>query len=96
MVTRCRHAAAIIYTMVSTPKQFSATVGAEIRAEAAAQGTRIKDLAARMGINRVVLIRYLDGTRDFPLTVLYRAAEALGVSPRVIIQRASERMAANE
>ena len=67
-------------------------LGAEIRAEAAAQKIPMTRLAEASGIGRVTLYRYLDATRDMPVAVLLDLSTAVGVSADVLMTRAQERV----
>ena len=68
-------------------------VMAQLRAEAAAAGMSIVDLARHSKTSRSSLDLYLKGTRQMPLEVLYRIADVLDVEPATILSRAQERQA---
>lgn len=67
-------------------------IGAEVRAEAAAQKIPMTRLAEAAGIGRVTLYRYLDATRDMPVAVLLDLSTAVGVGADVLMARAQERV----
>lgn len=67
-------------------------IGAEVRAEAAAQKIPMTRLAEAAGIGRVTLYRYLDATRDMPVAVLLDLSAAVGVGADVLMTRAQERV----
>lgn len=67
-------------------------IGAEVRAEAAAQKIPMTRLAEAAGIGRVTLYRYLDATRDMPVAVLLDLSTAVGVGADVLMTRAQERV----
>lgn len=71
-------------------------LGAEIRAEAAAQKIPLSRLAETTGVGRVSLYRYLDGTREMPVSVLLRSADTLHVSVGVLIDKAEQRLAGQQ
>jgi transcriptional regulator with XRE-family HTH domain len=52
-----------------------------------------KDLAAAIGIESATLSRYLKGHRNMPMPTFFKVAEALGVTPRVLMERAEARIA---
>lgn len=66
-------------------------LGQEIRAEAAAQRLTIAELSVKAGVNRSSLYTWLDGKANFPLDGLVRIADALGVSPHVLLHRGEDR-----
>lgn len=66
-------------------------VGAEIRAEAAAQRISLNELAEAAGIARTSLYKYLDATRDMPVPVLIAIAGHLNVETSELLRRASNR-----
>jgi transcriptional regulator with XRE-family HTH domain len=78
--------------MVTNRLEASAALGAQVRAEAAARGVTIKALAAAIGKDRSQLIRYLDGERDFPVSVVYAVADALDMSVSLLISRGVDRL----
>lgn len=79
--------------MTTTPgDDFSHYVAEQIRGEAATRGLSISALARHMGTDRVTLHRYLSGARALPVPILYNAANTIGVSVRLIVDRAEDRM----
>ena len=72
--------------------RFTVALGAQIRAEAAYRRVSVAQLARDVDIDRSTLIRYLDGKREMPISLLYDIGRDLGVSPQVIMNRTIERM----
>ncbi|SNS42685.1 Transcriptional regulator, contains XRE-family HTH domain [Micrococcales bacterium KH10] len=70
---------------------FATYLGGQVAGDARARGITVKDLAAKMGIDRSQLDRYLKGTRPMPTSVLSWAAEAMGEDPHAIVKRAYDR-----
>ncbi|MCT1430612.1 helix-turn-helix domain-containing protein [Brachybacterium muris] len=66
-------------------------LGAEIRAERAAQKVSMSDLAAAANISRQALYKYLDAERDMPVAVLLDIAARLDVGADVLMRRAEDR-----
>ena len=66
-------------------------LGQEIRAEAAAQRLTIAELSVKASVPRSSLYTWLDGKANFPLDGLVRIADALGVSPHVLLHRGEDR-----
>jgi plasmid maintenance system antidote protein VapI len=64
----------------------------QIKVELAERDMDQKDLAEAAGVERVTLNRYLKGHRSIPMPVFFRVADALGVSPQVLMQRAEARV----
>ena len=77
--------------MGTSPEDFNRAVGAQMRAEIAAHGYSVKGVAEAMGIARGVLIRYLDGERNIPISVVARLTDVLGVSMSTLVRRAEDR-----
>lgn len=48
-------------------------------------------MSKRLGIARSALDNYVTGKRSIPIPIAYQVAELLGIDPRVLIQRATER-----
>jgi len=65
----------------------------QIKVELVECGMDQKTLAERVGIHPVTMTKYLKNQRNMPVTVLIGIAEALGLSPRVLMQRAESRIA---
>ena len=70
-------------------------LGAEIRGEIAAQGLGITEVAARAGMERTSLWRYLKGERAMPLDALVALADALQLDASELVQRAEQRARRN-
>lgn len=51
-----------------------------------------KDLADAIGIERATLSRYMTGRRSMPMPTFFKVAEALGMTPHVLMQRAEARI----
>lgn len=83
----------MLHRMETTPEQFNSAVGAQMRAEIAAHGYTVKGMAEAMGIARGVLIRYLDGERNIPISVAARLADALNMPMSTLVRRAEDRAA---
>lgn len=70
---------------------YTLAVAAQLRAEIAAAGLSVVGAAKKSGVPRGTLVRYLDGTREIPVSVMYRLALALGVDVPTLIERADDR-----
>jgi len=71
---------------------YTDAVAAQIRAEIAAANLTYKDVSASTGIHIQTLYRYIHGTRDIPMPVLFQIAEALEVPAPAIVARAEARL----
>ncbi|WP_166673547.1 helix-turn-helix transcriptional regulator [Curtobacterium sp. PhB25] len=67
-------------------------LAAEIRAERAAVGITVRELALRSGVPYGTLNRILPGERDISFGQLTQLAGALGVTPSDLSERAVRRM----
>lgn len=68
--------------------RFNAAVAAELRAERARKGITYAAIIASTGIAQSTLQRYFKGERDIPLPAYQDLCRALGVSPRLVFERA--------
>lgn len=75
----------------SRSEQYSRVVAQQLRAELAAHDLRVIDIVKRAGIPRVSLDRWLKGDRPLTVANLYRVCAGIGIDPRIVIARASER-----
>ena len=75
--------------------QFNAAVAAELRAERARVGISYDALVETTGIAKSSVQRYLGGKRDIPVPALLDLCRGLGVSPRVIFDRAYDSLQDN-
>lgn len=65
----------------------------QIRVEMVDRGMEQQELAEKVGINRVTMNRYLKNHSSMPMPIFFKVAEALGLSPREMMQRAEARLA---
>ncbi|ODA89997.1 hypothetical protein ATY41_02850 [Leifsonia xyli subsp. xyli] len=68
-------------------------MGKQLRAEIAAGGSNITDMARMIGIARSALDNYVTGKRAIPIPIAYKVCESLGIDPHVVVARAEERFA---
>lgn len=80
-----------MHHMDTSPEDFNIAVGAQMRAEIAAHGYSVKGAAESMGMARGVLIRYLDGERNIPISVAARLADLLDMPMPTLVERAEDR-----
>ena len=64
----------------------------QIRIELAEREMDQKDLAEAIGIARTSLNRYMQNKQSFPMPVFFSIAEAFGLSPKTLMERAEARI----
>ena len=69
---------------------YSVAVAAELRAERSRKQITVDALAGATGLAKSTVLNYLNAKRDIPVPALMELCQALGVSPRVIFDRAEE------
>lgn len=74
-------------------ERLEAALAKQIKIELAERDMDQKDLAESVGIERATLNRYMQGKRSFPMPTFFKVAEALGLTPQVLMQRAEARIA---
>ena len=73
--------------------RLEAALTTQIKVELAGLDMDQKDLAAAIGIERATLSRYMTGKRSMPMPTFFKVAEALGLTPQTLMQRAEARVA---
>ena len=74
---------------------FNSAVAAELRAERGRRQVTIDSLAATTGFAKTTVLNYLNGKRDIPTPAFVELCRALGVSPRLIFERADNAVEQN-
>lgn len=80
----------IVQYMGTYGDQFSSAIAAELRAEKGRTKQSYPDLAALTGMAKSTLIKYFNADRDIPTSALMEICRALGIDPRLIVERAQE------
>ena len=70
--------------------EFNAAVAAELRAERGRNKVTVDALAAASGLSKSAVLNYINNKRDIPTPAFVEMCNALGVSPRVIFERAEQ------
>ncbi len=78
--------------MTNVFEGLEAALATQVKVELLERGLDQKTLAERVGIHPVTMTKYLKNQRSMPLPVLIDIASELGVSPRVLMQRAEARL----
>lgn len=69
---------------------FNTAVAAELRAERGRKQITIDSLTTATELSKSAVLNYLNGKRDIPTPAFVELCRALGVSPRLIFERAEE------
>lgn len=78
--------------MTNAFEGLEAALATQIKVELVERGLDQKTLAERVGIHPVTMTKYLKNQRTMPVTTLFDIAAALGISPRLLMQRAESRI----
>lgn len=78
--------------METKMQAYQEAIAEQLRAERAARGLTIEDLAATTTLHRSSVIRYLSGERDIKISVLFELSGALGLSVPELLRRAEQRL----
>lgn len=73
-------------------ERLEAALSTQIKVELVERGMDQKVLAEAVGIERATLNRYMTGKRSMPMPTFFKVAEALGLTPQVLMQRAEARI----
>lgn len=83
-----------IFTHMNTyGESLERALSTQIRVEMLGREMEQQELAEKVGINRVTMNRYLKNHSSMPMPVFFKVAEALGLSPRELMERAEARIA---
>ncbi len=78
--------------MTTYAELFEAAMITQIKVELIERGMEQKDLADKVGINRTTMSHYMTGKRSVPMPTFLKVAEALGVAPGTLMDRADARV----
>lgn len=79
--------------MTTYGERLEASLATQIKIELVERGMDQKSLAEMAGIHPVTMTHYLKGKRSMPMPTFFRVAEALGLTPKVLMERAETRIA---
>ena len=80
--------------MTTEADRYNATVGKQLRAEIGAAGSSLAAVARDIEVSRSALDNWVTGKRAIPVPIAYQICAVLGISPRLVIERAEERFEA--
>jgi len=78
--------------MTTYGESLEVALSTQIRVELLERGIGQKDLAEMVEIHPVTMSHYLKCKRSMPMPVFYRIAEALGISPKTLMERTEARI----
>ncbi|WXW93171.1 helix-turn-helix DNA binding domain [Arthrobacter phage BrayBeast] len=73
-------------------ERLEAALSKQIIIELAERDMTQKDLAEAIGVGRPALNRYMKGHQSMPMPTLFKVAEALGLTPHALLERAEARI----
>jgi Predicted transcriptional regulator len=74
-------------------EQLEAALATQVKVELVERGMTQTELAEAAGVGRPAMNRYLKGHQSMPMPTFFAVAEVLGLSPRVLMERAEARIA---
>lgn len=74
-------------------ERLEVALATQIKVELVEHDMTQADLAEAVGIGRPAMNRYMKGHQSMPMPTFFKVAEALGLSPRELMQRAEARIA---
>ncbi len=74
---------------------FNSAVAAELRAERGRKKVTIDSLVNLTGLSKSAVMNYMNGKRDIPTPAFVELCRALGISPRLVFERAEETIEQN-
>lgn len=74
---------------------FNAAIAAELRAERGRNKVTIDGLVATTGLSKSAVLNYLNNKRDIPTPAFVELCQALGISPRLVFERAEKAVEEN-
>jgi len=77
-------------------KRYAEALTLQIKVELTERGMTQKDLAEAVGIGRPAMNHYMMGHKSMPMPTFFAVAEAFGLSPRELMERAEARIARPE
>ncbi|MBT8163087.1 MULTISPECIES: helix-turn-helix transcriptional regulator [Arthrobacter] len=71
---------------------FESAMVTQLKVELAERDWEQKDLAEKISVNRVTMSNYMTGKRSIPMPTFLKIAEALGIAPGTLMDRADARV----
>ena len=73
-------------------EQLDKALAMQLKVEMAERGWEQKDLADKVGINKVTMSHYMTCKRSMPMPTFIRVAELLGLTPSELMARSEARV----
>lgn len=73
-------------------ERLEAALATQIKVELAERDWTQKDLAEAVGVGRPAMNHYVKGHKSMPMPTFFKVAEALGLTPQTLMQRAEARI----
>lgn len=73
-------------------EQLDKALATQLKVELVERGWEQKDLADKVGINRVTMSHYMTTKRSMPMPTFVKVAELLGITPSELMKRAEARV----
>lgn len=77
-------------------EQLDRALAMQLKVEMADRGMEQKDLADKVGINKVTMSHYMTGKRSMPMPTFVKVAGVLGLTPSALLARAEARILPTE
>lgn len=74
-------------------ERLEAALATQLKVELAERDWTQKDLAEAIGIGRPAMNHYIKGHKSIPMPTFFKISEALGLTPRELMERAESRIA---
>lgn len=78
--------------MTTYGERFEAAMVTQIKVELAERNMEQRELADKVGINKVTMSHYMTGKRSIPMPTFLKIAEALSIAPGTLMDRADARV----
>lgn len=78
--------------MTTHGELLEAALAKQIKVELVERGMDQKELAELIDIHPVTLTKYMKGQRSFPMPTFFAIAEAFGLTPKTLMERAEARI----
>lgn len=82
--------------MTTNAERYEAALATQIRVELTERDMTQRDLAEAVGVGRPAMNNYLKGHKSMPMPTFLDVAEALGLTPDVLMLRVAERVRQSE
>lgn len=78
--------------MTTYGESLEAALSTQIKVELVERGMDQKELSGLVGVHPVTMTKYMKGHSSMPMPIFFKVAEAFGLSPRTLMERAEARI----